>query len=385
MELVWLYLLLVSLALMNDQVHATILTSTIVQTALARGAVCLDGKPPSYSFYKGSGSGHNNWIVYLEGGGWCISKEDCVTRSLKYLGTTYRGVQNVSGIFDDDINLNPDFYNWNKVYVHYCDGSSFMSDIEQVDPVTKLTYRGARIYNVVMEELLAKGLGTADNAMLAGSSAGGLATILHCDMFTTLLPHAKRVKCVSDSGFFIHGKDFIGVELRENNFSHAVVATHELTNSLPCTCTSKINPEWCLFPENLVDNIKTPLFMIESAFDQYQIQHHLAPAVGGYEEWYNCTTNIKLCNATQLGIMKDFRRAFIETVMRLNKSPSRGIFVHSCLRHMHIFTKNGWIDSSGNVLANKTIGEAVGDWYFDRSTFNEIDIQNDSPWNCTST
>ncbi|KAL8491186.1 hypothetical protein ACS0TY_023004 [Phlomoides rotata] len=242
-----------------------------------------------------------------------------------------------------------DFYNWNKVYVHYCDGSSFMSDIEQVDPVTKLTYRGARIYNVVMEELLAKGLGTADNV-------GGLATILHCDMFRTLLPHAKRVKCVSDSGFFIHGKDFIGVELRENNFSHAVVATH------------------CLFPENLVDNIKTPLFMIESAFDQYQIQHHLAPAVGGYEEWYNCTTNIKLCNATQLGIMKDFRRAFIETVMRLNKSPRRGIFVHSCLRHMHIFTKNGWIDSSGNVLANKTIGEAVGDWYFDRSTFNEIDI-----------
>lgn len=29
-----------------------------------------------------------------------------------------------------------DFYNWHKVYVYYCDGSSFMSDIKHVDPVS---------------------------------------------------------------------------------------------------------------------------------------------------------------------------------------------------------------------------------------------------------
>lgn len=33
----------------------------------------------------------------------------------------------------------PDFYNWNKVKVRYCDGSSFTGDVERVDPVS-LTY-----------------------------------------------------------------------------------------------------------------------------------------------------------------------------------------------------------------------------------------------------
>ncbi|KAL8513301.1 hypothetical protein ACS0TY_019487 [Phlomoides rotata] len=64
----------------------------IIETAVARGAVCLDGKPPSYNFFEGSGTGFNNWIVYLEGGGWCTSKDDYLLRSQTYTGTTYRGV-----------------------------------------------------------------------------------------------------------------------------------------------------------------------------------------------------------------------------------------------------------------------------------------------------
>ncbi|KAH6834038.1 hypothetical protein C2S53_004840 [Perilla frutescens var. hirtella] len=34
------------------------------------------------------------------------------------------------------------------------------------------------------------------------------------------------------------------------------------------------------------------------------------------------------------------------------------------------------------VLAHKTIGQAVGDWYFDRSTFREIETDHIVPWNC---
>lgn len=29
-----------------------------------------------------------------------------------------------------------DFYNWNRVFVRYCDGSSFTGDVEKVDPVS---------------------------------------------------------------------------------------------------------------------------------------------------------------------------------------------------------------------------------------------------------
>lgn len=38
----------------------------------------------------------------------------------------------------------PDFYNWNRVAIRYCDGSSFTGDVEKVDPV-----RCHRFYSLI--------------------------------------------------------------------------------------------------------------------------------------------------------------------------------------------------------------------------------------------
>ncbi|KAG6437599.1 hypothetical protein SASPL_102518 [Salvia splendens] len=45
----------------------------------------------------------------------------------------------------------------------------------------------------------------------------------------------------------------------------------ELANALPRTCTSKLNPNLCLFPEYFAGDIQTPLFGLESAFDSFQV------------------------------------------------------------------------------------------------------------------
>ncbi|XP_038979923.1 pectin acetylesterase 8-like [Phoenix dactylifera] len=97
-----------------------------------------------------------------------------------------------------------DFYNWNKVKVRYCDGSSFTGDVKRVNPTTNLHYRGARVWLAVMEDLLAKGMSKAENALLSGCSAGGFISILHRDNFHALLPLGTRVKCLSDAGYFIN-------------------------------------------------------------------------------------------------------------------------------------------------------------------------------------
>lgn len=80
------------------------------------------------------------------------------------------------------------FYNWNRIKVRYCDGSSFTGDVAAVDPVsclaiikhskfyfpleilskqheqaTGLYFRGARVFRAVMADLLAKGMGKAVN------------------------------------------------------------------------------------------------------------------------------------------------------------------------------------------------------------------------------
>ncbi|KAL1551563.1 [Wnt protein] O-palmitoleoyl-L-serine hydrolase [Salvia divinorum] len=363
-------------------------TISILDLAVAKGAVCLDGTPPAYAYSPGFGDGIDNWHVYLQGGGWCPSTGSCLGRSTIPLGSSAKlissnnGTQFFTGMLDNNSTLNPDFYDWHVFRIFYCDGSSFMSDVEDVH---NLTYRGARIYDAMMDELLRIGMGNAKNALLSGTSAGGLATILHCDKFQALFHNTTRVKCLSDSGFFVHGEHFMGADWRET-FFFGVVSAHGLMNTLPTSCTSKFSPTLCLFPENLVQDIKTPLFLIESAFDSYQIGQNVFSPSDKSPRWANCTHNLIFCNWTEIKIMKDFRNTFINT-LKSTITDSSGYFIHSCYRHGHMEDIQGSTCSSlvGNNLANKTISQAVGDWYFDRSGFQEMDMLNDLPRNCTTT
>ncbi|XP_042013174.1 pectin acetylesterase 8-like [Salvia splendens] len=349
---------------------------TLLHSAVPKGAVCLDGTPPAYAYSEGCGDGSTNWLVYLEGGAWCDLEEEtsCQRRSRSYLGSTYDLVNKeipFNAILESDCQLNPDFYNWHKVFVHYCDGSLFMSDVDQVDPTNNLTFRGGRIYNVVMEELLGKGMRNAHNAILSGSSAGGLSTILHCDRFRALFPNTTRVKCISDSGFFIRGEG----ELAKQSESHfaQVIEANGLRPLLPRSCTSKRDPNLCLFAEYLVEDVATPLFILEAAFDSYQIEHNFILTVPGLDPilWKNCSKSLEQCNATQIGIIKDFGPIFKKTLMKLGNSSSRGVFLDSCYLHFHFYSTYNWISTP--VLHNKTIQKAIGDWFYDRSTFQEID------------
>ncbi|KAL0366374.1 UNVERIFIED_CONTAM: Pectin acetylesterase 11 [Sesamum radiatum] len=187
--------------MMSSQVRASDWTNIITpESAISKGAVCLDGSPPVYYFKNGSGDGTNNWLIYLEGGGWCVSNKGCLDRTKIYCGTSTLKPKRLyfTDILSEDQTINPDFYDWNKVFIAYCDSSSYLGDVEEN---TYPNRRGARIFDLVMEDLLAKGMKDAKNAILSGGSAGGLGTILHCDGFRSLIPTASRVKCISDADY----------------------------------------------------------------------------------------------------------------------------------------------------------------------------------------
>ncbi|KAM0885165.1 hypothetical protein ACQ4PT_030518 [Festuca glaucescens] len=135
-----------------------------LKSAVAKGAVCLDGTPPVYHFSPGSGSGANNWVVHMEGGGWCKTSEECAIRKGNFRGSSkYMKPLSFSGILGGSQKYNPDFYNWNRVKVRYCDGSSFTGDVAAVESSTNLHYRGARVWNAIIEDLLEKGMSKAQN------------------------------------------------------------------------------------------------------------------------------------------------------------------------------------------------------------------------------
>ncbi|KAL8063761.1 hypothetical protein ABFX02_01G047600 [Erythranthe guttata] len=323
-------------------------------------------------------------MIYLPGGGWCGRKQSCIDR-VKYspmLSSTKNITQeNFGAILSPNKTSNPDFYNWNRVFIRYCDGSSFMGDVKKVDPETNLHKRGSRIFTAVVNELLSKGLKDAKNAMLTGNSAGGLATILNCDRFRALVPNANTVKCVSDSGFFIHAKNLPNAAGRERTFSR-VVHFHGISKFLPKSCTSRMKPGLCFFPENLVAHIKTPLFLLNSDFDKFQIQVNLKPHPVDNPGWVNCTRNITTCTPPQLQIIKDFRNTFLETLKGVGNNPSRGLFINSCYIHDFLYLMGRYNSPDSPKLHNKTIAQAIGDWYFNRSSVRLIDTKIDYPLDC---
>jgi hypothetical protein len=64
-----------------------------------------------------------------------------------------------------------------------------------VDLIIILTIREGDIYYTFFGYTL--------QALLTGCSAGGLATLLHCDNFRARFPQEIAVKCLSDAGFFL--------------------------------------------------------------------------------------------------------------------------------------------------------------------------------------
>ncbi|XP_076959180.1 pectin acetylesterase 8-like [Bidens hawaiensis] len=357
---------------------------TIIESAVSKGAVCLDGSPPAYQLDRGYGNGANSWLIHIQGGGWCDTIQDCVYRktmnnglgSSKLMPELY-----FSGILSNRSDQNPNFYNWNRVYMRYCDGSSFTGDVEAVDPVNNLYFRGARVFNVIVEELMSLGMKNAQNALLSGCSAGGLAAILNCDKFRGYFPAGTRVKCVPDAGYFAHVKDLSG-EYRFEQYYDRVVTLHGSAKNLPSGCTSNMKPGLCFYPQYAMPYIKTPVFVVNSAYDTWQVFYILS----SYEadpkgEFTKCKNDLSQCTPAQRKRLEDFRSDFLGAISVVANSSTKGMFINNCYTHCET-DQTIWYEKPTSKLQNKSMAEAAGDWFFDKNGFQKVDADNVDPQYC---
>ncbi|KAJ0979442.1 hypothetical protein J5N97_014916 [Dioscorea zingiberensis] len=357
---------------------------TLVHDAEKKGAVCLDGSPPGYYLLRGFGSGADRWVVHLEGGGWCDSVKSCSLRARSHLGSSRYFESHIpfEGILNNHPSLNPDFYNWNKVKVRYCDGASMTGNVEdEFQNNTKLFFRGKRVWEAVMRDLLSRGLANAKQALLTGCSAGGLATFIHCDNFRALLPKQTTVKCLPDAGFFIDANDISGKRTLRS-FYHDVVHLQDLANDLSKDCISKTEPAQCFFPQEFIKYIRTPLFILNPAYDAWQVQHVLAPSTSDPQRrWQRCRLNIHNCDSKLLEALQGFRTTMLNALSEFQKNRDGGMFINSCFTHCQTHSNLTWHSPTSPRINNRTIAETVGDWYFDRREAKEIDC----PYPCNPT
>ena len=205
------------------------------------GAACLSGAPPSYEIDLRNQS--KNWVLFLEGGGWCngLTAEDTIKSCAGRAGFKPIGgnvsvstlerrksdrfaadgfastIKDYGGILSSDPNVNPDFHTWNAVFIHYCDGASFGGG--RVDSVAVETssgepasmwLRGRNNFDAVIDDLRRRH-GMAQEAgsevILSGGSAGGLAVFYNLDHLADTLGSEIRLTGFPDAGFFLDALD----------------------------------------------------------------------------------------------------------------------------------------------------------------------------------
>jgi len=253
----------------------------LLEQSLKNGAACLDGSAPAYYLATGSGSGANKWYIHHEGGGWCYSTPECFARSKTNLGSSkaYGKTINTSkmgGYFSPDPKVNSLMYNWNKVFLAYCDGASFSGNNETVTmyqghPLHFKGFRNLQAYKYDLD--FNRKFRQATDVVISGCSAGGLATYLHLDWWREHIIHRTKVVGLPDSGFFL---DFEGPPQYASKMRW-VFAQQNSTAGLNqrCIAANKASPNKCIFAEHTAPHITTPYFPMQSVYDSWQLSNVL--------------------------------------------------------------------------------------------------------------
>ncbi|XP_026409161.1 pectin acetylesterase 9-like isoform X1 [Papaver somniferum] len=385
----WLFLLAFTPLGIYSETKKNLVKMTLVQHAVTQGAFCLDGSLPGYHLDRGYGSGANNWLLQFEGGGWCNDIESCLERAKSGHGSTrYMSKwEYFNGILSNNASLNPDFHNWNRVKLRYCDGASFSGDSLYQNETVKLYFRGQRIWKAIIDDLLPKGLNLADKALLSGCSAGGLATFLHCDNFTSFLPKTTTAKCMSDAGFFLDIRD-ISLQHTARQFFENLILLQGTEQFLNENCTgSRYYPYQCFFPQYALPYVKAPYFILNSAYDVFQFHHNLVPPSTDLRgHWSRCKNNPAACNLHQLTILQGFRFEMLKALLYFYQySKTGGMFLNSCFSHCQSESQDTWFAPDSPRVHNRTIAESVGDWYFERRVTKLVDCAYPCDNSCHNT
>ena len=277
----------------TDESTNTPMTLYKLDKAAKAGAVCLDGSPPAYYHRPGIGPNERSWIIHFNGGAWCFDANACIERSHGSLGSTKKLPKSppiIQGINSPNPTVNPDFYDWNLVWVVYCDGASFTGNREK--PIISkssgqtIYLRGKRVLNAIINDLLYnRDFKSAESVILTGSSAGSMAAIFQADYIASKFAPTVPVRVLADAGFFIDTSPIGG-----KNLQIAFKKVYEMQNASAglnqaCVRHLKDEPWKCFLPSIASLYVKTPMYVLNSAYDIWALIYFLGidckfPATG---------------------------------------------------------------------------------------------------------
>lgn len=311
----------------------------ILKDAHSRKALCLDGTPAVY-FLRKARDQDKRWIILFPGGAWCSSKETCFARSRTDLGSSkyFPSLAKQGGILSSNRSNNPYFHDWNVLYLQYCDGSSFMGNVEKPVAYGKIYIhsRGFTILNTFLDEIIPKYLSKAREVVVVGISAGALGVMANADMISSRIPQAIKVHFVSDGGYFVD----VPCRNKQHVFSRwmrNLHGFHNISSALLRDCVASFKErqgEWkCLMPENFLRFTKSSIAIINSMTDAWQLVN-LKGAQCGYVP--------RSCTSYELGLAQQMRNSIRKSLNPITSTKNISLFLYSCIRHCIIHLDESW-------------------------------------------
>uniref|UniRef100_A0A8K9WT16 Palmitoleoyl-protein carboxylesterase NOTUM n=1 Tax=Oncorhynchus mykiss TaxID=8022 RepID=A0A8K9WT16_ONCMY len=245
-------------------------------------ATCNDGSPAGYYIKESKGS--KRWLIFLEGGWYCVNRQTCDTRyqtmrrfmsSLKWPRT-----RTGTGILSPQPEENPYWWNANMVFIPYCSSDAWSGASAKTDQ-SDYAFMGSVIIKEVVNELLTKGLDSAKVLLLAGSSAGGTGVLLNVDRVAEHLEsrgHGEiQVRGLADSGWFLDNKQYRSTDCHSTISCDPIEAIRRgiryWGSVVPESCRqTHIGEEWnCFFGYKVYPTLKSPVFVVQWLFDEAQL------------------------------------------------------------------------------------------------------------------
>lgn len=316
-----------------------------------REAVCNDGTQATY--FIGSMSSTNKWILFFESGGLCASKIECNRRYLNENSTilmTSKGMPEKvegMGMLSAAVEKNPVFHDYTHVLVPYCSSDlwlgartnqrnfSFVND-SQVD---NFSFRGHTIFRSVIRDLLRRfsSLVQAEEIVLAGSSAGAIGIMNHAEwvLNDVIKSHkmASKLSVLLDSSWFINFQGSIQRRFGAEVFklaNNTLPACSDLTYGFPCCVSASCMLTRGYFPASV------STFFVFSMYDLYMFAATLRRL-----EDEGKTADAQ--PADFLSSVNMYGGAMNESLVEVeHRLANMSYFVPACFQHIYLSTSSLW-------------------------------------------
>jgi len=280
-------------------------------------AICNDGTPAAY-YYRAGAAQSRQWLVYLEGAGWCWDKESCDEPWKIRLGTSIEfprtptavsaWANTLKGIFENS-GRSP-FKEWHIAYVRTCSNDAFLGDrspqeaaaADRREPGPGWHFRGRRILEATFTDLQRRtGLGSqaGDLVLYGGCSSGGRGALVTLDHLAASFVGRADLVGLLDCPLWMPIKPFRQGQLSFDEQTRLFFPLVNASGIVSKECEQRYPGEnlWkCLEGAYRLPFVRRPYFLSHPQYDVFGITmnvfghflpgHYLDPMQQEYAEGY---------------------------------------------------------------------------------------------------